>query len=134
VGPLQREYTGFQEGIEILTALQLTFRGIRPGRMWAFARTKGDIGHSPVRSSGGYPAFLAAAKVLPLAPTRSPARVHLSFGDRASARCSQRTVWARPHCPRPGLVDLWRHVLATSARTELRGYSTGQWRAVPVRM
>jgi drug/metabolite transporter (DMT)-like permease len=74
---------GFQAWLETLTGIGvLTFTAFRrSGRIWAFARTSGGVGlFAGVLSVGGYLAFLAAAKVLPLAPIAALRECSLIFG------------------------------------------------------
>jgi drug/metabolite transporter (DMT)-like permease len=74
---------GFQAWLEILTgAGMLAFTAVRRrNRALAFARTSGGVGLlAGVLSVGGYLAFLAAAKVLPLAPIAALRECSLIFG------------------------------------------------------
>jgi drug/metabolite transporter (DMT)-like permease len=74
---------GFQAWLEIVTGLGiLIFAAInRRGQIRAFARTSGGMGLlAGVLSVSGYLVFLAAAKVLPLAPVAALRECSLIFG------------------------------------------------------
>jgi drug/metabolite transporter (DMT)-like permease len=74
---------GFQAWLEILTAAgMLTFAVVRRrGRILVFARANWGVGLlAGVLSVGGYLAFLAAAKVLPLAPISALRECSVIFG------------------------------------------------------
>jgi drug/metabolite transporter (DMT)-like permease len=109
---------GFQAWLEILTGTgMLAFVAFRrPGRIWAFARTKGAIGlFAGVLSVGGYLAFLAAAKVLPLAPIAALRECSLIFGTVIGAVLLKEPFGVR-RIAAAGLVTSGVIVLATSAR------------------
>ena len=74
---------GFQAWLEIVTGIGvLAFAAIRRrGQVHAFARTSGSLGLlAGALSVGGYLVFLAAAKVLPLAPVAALRECSLIFG------------------------------------------------------
>jgi drug/metabolite transporter (DMT)-like permease len=109
---------GFQAWLEILTGVgMLAFVAIRrPGRIRAFARTSGGIGlFAGALSVGGYLAFLAAAKVLPLAPVAALRECSLIFGTVIGAVLLKEPFGAR-RIAAAGLVTSGVIVLATSAR------------------
>lgn len=89
---------GFQAWLETLTGIGvLAFTAFRrPGRIWAFARTSGGVGlFAGVLSVGGYLAFLAAAKVLPLAPIAALRECSLIFGTVIGALLLKEPFGAR---------------------------------------
>src|SRR6266403_741799 len=109
---------GFQAWHEILTGTgMLAFVAFRrPGRIWAFARIKGAIGlFAGALSVGGYLAFLAAAKELPLAPIAALRECSLIFGTVIGALLLKEPFGAR-RIAAAGLVTSGVIVLATSAR------------------
>ena len=107
----------FQAWLEILTGIgMLTFVAFRrPGRIWAFARTKGPIGlFAGALSVGGYLAFLAAAKVLPLAPIAALRECSLIFGTVIGAVLLKEPFGAR-RIAAAGLVTSGAIALAACA-------------------
>ena len=108
---------GFQAWLEILTGVgMLAFVAIRrAGRIRAFARTSGGIGvFAGALSVGGYLAFLAAAKVLPLAPVAALRECSLIFGTVIGAVLLKEPFGTR-RIAATGLVTSGVIVLATSA-------------------
>jgi drug/metabolite transporter (DMT)-like permease len=109
---------GFQAWLEILTGVgMLAFVAIRrPGQIRAFAQTRGIIGlFAGALSVGGYLAFLAAAKVLPLAPVAALRECSLIFGTVIGTVLLNEPFGARRFAA-AGLVTSGVIVLATSAR------------------
>jgi drug/metabolite transporter (DMT)-like permease len=108
---------GFQAWLEILTGIgMLTFVAFRrPGQIGAFARTSGGIGlFAGALSVGGYLAFLAAAKVLPLAPIAALRECSLIFGTVIGAVLLKEDFGAR-RIAAAGLVTCGVIALAVSA-------------------
>jgi drug/metabolite transporter (DMT)-like permease len=107
---------GFQAWLEILTGLgMLTFVAFRrPGRIGAFAQKNGGIGLSAgALSVGGYLAFLAAAKILPLAPISALRECSLIFGTIIGAVFLKEPFGAR-RIAAAGVVTCGVIALATS--------------------
>jgi drug/metabolite transporter (DMT)-like permease len=108
---------GFQAWLEILTGIGfLTFAAIRrSGQIRAFGRTSGANGLlAGTLSVGGYLAFLAAAKVLPLAPIAALRECSLIFGTLFGAVLFKEGFDAR-RIAAASLVTCGVIALATSA-------------------
>jgi len=108
---------GFQAWLEVLTGIgMLTFVAFRrPGGISAFVRTSASIGlFAGVLSVGGYLAFLAAAKVLPLAPISALRECSVIFGTVIGAVLLQEPFGAR-RIAAAGLVTSGVIALAASA-------------------
>src|SRR5260370_38136410 len=125
---------GFQAWLEILTGVgMLAFVAIRrPGGIRAFARTSGGIGlFAGALSVGGYLAFLAAAKVLPLAPVAALRECSLIFGTVIGAVLLKEPFWGAPHC-RGRSGDLWSNRTRHECASLSSAATIRQWRALAV--